>query len=724
MPPKKRSHIGRHTAAAAAKKAKRSAINASAVAAQRASEDPQQRATRLATNAAVASYDAASTASDGPETRSKRSAINASAVAAQRASEDPQQRATRLATNAAVASYDAASTASDGPETRSKRNAINASAVAAQRASEDPQQRATRLATNAAVASYDAASMASDSPETRSKRSAINASAVAAQRASEDPQQRATRLATNAAATAASTFSTHSHDSDQQRSTFQRNSRRRGLTILTYIYIFKLKQFTLTFFLEILDSLDPIHVSKYLEFLTSRDQIIIQITKVCRPFYDDKFLKNKVMKPLLEAAYLRNLEKKSLTQIPKLGKAKPVPKTLYEEPSEFKTLYSLKKNNKALAEEHLKELANLELNCADPTLKEKTYLKLREIENERNKLLQFNKKKCISLPKFETPTPIKMTKAAVLREGKVHLKEEEAELKWLEELEKGGKEDRQFVKWQNTMKEQDMKQSMLELEKLRLKSKIIREDAILAKEKLQEENRRTVLQLKQETEEMLQDYLQQQLEEEQQSKKVVQEVAESQKTVNDAKKKVHEQKKKIVQDVQRGKQELNAAALENATIEMEKRLEIIDRIRVLTATQQYHNTKLFDTTETSGLGLLSEMSLAELQERLAVMKRWEQEDQEKKRYEILLSKQKQKEAIKEDSHSKIFDDEINVLQRLLEEKRSRRLKCMQPSSKQNSRKSSPHKQTGKYMEQEDSCKEKVIKDIHVTFYPTAREQSR
>ncbi|XP_029657261.1 uncharacterized protein LOC115231357 [Octopus sinensis] len=181
MPPKKRSHIGRHTAAAAAKKAKRSAINASAVAAQRASEDPQQRATRLATNAAVASYDAASTTSDGPETKSKRSAINASAVAAQRASEDPQQRATRLATNAAVASYDAASTASDGPETRSKR-------------------------------------------------SAINASAVAAQRVSEDPQQRATRLATNAAATAASTFSTHSHDSDQQRSTFQRNSRRRGLT--------------------------------------------------------------------------------------------------------------------------------------------------------------------------------------------------------------------------------------------------------------------------------------------------------------------------------------------------------------------------------------------------------------------------------------------------------------------------------------------------------------
>ncbi|XP_029645517.2 cilia- and flagella-associated protein 99 [Octopus sinensis] len=560
--------------------------------------------------------------------------------------------------------------------------------------------------------------------------------------------------------------------------------------ILTYIYIFKLKQFTLTFFLEILDSLDPIHVSKYLEFLTSRDQIIIQITKVCRPFYDDKFLKNKVMKPLLDnlpllsdynnmiqmklQSSLPQKPRKEITNtvikpfnltkpafrkvplpqpIPKLGKAKPVPKTLYEEPSEFKTLYSLKKNNKALAEEHLKELANLELNCADPTLKEKTYLKLREIENERNKLLQFNKKKCISLPKFETPTPIKMTKAAVLREGKVHLKEEEAELKWLEELEKGGKEDRQFVKWQNTMKEQDMKQSMLELEKLRLKSKIIREDAILAKEKLQEENRRTVLQLKQETEEMLQDYLQQQLEEEQQSKKVVQEVAESQKTVKDAKKKVHEQKKKIVQDVQRGKQELNAAALENATIEMEKRLEIIDRIRVLTATQQYHNTKLFDTTETSGLGLLSEMSLAELQERLAVMKRWEQEDQEKKRYEILLSKQasqelvsdtldvilkhrneksqmtslrrqKQKEAIKEDSHSKIFDDEINVLQRLLEEKRSRRLKCMQPSSKQNSRKSSPHKQTGKYMEQEDSCKEKVIKDIHVTFYPTAREQSR
>ncbi|CAI9727557.1 Hypothetical predicted protein [Octopus vulgaris] len=110
MPPKKRSRLGRHTAAATVQKAiianessdkKTFRLSQSALrsAQSRATENLQQRNARLAK---MASYDAASRASEGPETRSKRMAINASAVAAQRTSEDPQQRATRLATNAAA----------------------------------------------------------------------------------------------------------------------------------------------------------------------------------------------------------------------------------------------------------------------------------------------------------------------------------------------------------------------------------------------------------------------------------------------------------------------------------------------------------------------------------------------------------------------------------------------------------------------------------------------
>ncbi|CAI9730824.1 Hypothetical predicted protein [Octopus vulgaris] len=111
MPPKKRSRLGRHTAAAAAQKAiianessdkKAFRLSQSTLRSEqsRAAENLQQRNARLAK---MASYDAASRASEGLETMSKRMAIKAAAVAAaQRASEDPQQRATQLATAAST----------------------------------------------------------------------------------------------------------------------------------------------------------------------------------------------------------------------------------------------------------------------------------------------------------------------------------------------------------------------------------------------------------------------------------------------------------------------------------------------------------------------------------------------------------------------------------------------------------------------------------------------
>ncbi|CAI9726510.1 Hypothetical predicted protein [Octopus vulgaris] len=145
----------------------------------------------------------------------------------------PPKKRSRLGRHTAAAAAQKAIIANESSDKKAFRLSQSALRSAQSRAAENLQQHNARLAK---MASYDAAYTASDGPETRSKRSAIKASAVAAQRASEDPQQRATRLATNAAATAASTFSTHSHDSDQQRSTFKRNSRRRGPDIGTVSY--------------------------------------------------------------------------------------------------------------------------------------------------------------------------------------------------------------------------------------------------------------------------------------------------------------------------------------------------------------------------------------------------------------------------------------------------------------------------------------------------------
>ncbi|CAI9729481.1 Hypothetical predicted protein [Octopus vulgaris] len=122
----------------------------------------------------------------------------------------PKKRS-RLGRHTAAAAAQKAIIANESSDKKAFRLSQSALRSVQSRAAENLQQRNARLAK---MASYDAASRASEGLETRSKRMAIKAAAVAAQRASQK-QQRATRLATNAAATAASTFSTHSHDSDQ-----------------------------------------------------------------------------------------------------------------------------------------------------------------------------------------------------------------------------------------------------------------------------------------------------------------------------------------------------------------------------------------------------------------------------------------------------------------------------------------------------------------------------
>lgn len=80
-------------------------------------------------------------------------------------------------------------------------------------------------------------------------------------------------------------------------------------------------------------------------------------------------------------------------------------------------------------------------------------------------------------------------------------------------------------------------------------------------------------------------------------------------------------------------------ALEEAEEEMRQRVALIAKIRAIESVPVIR-FKHVDITETSGAGLLSEMSIAELRERLALLKVAEKEDEEEKRDTILKSKVK------------------------------------------------------------------------------------
>ncbi|GAB1604017.1 cilia- and flagella-associated protein 99-like, partial [Argonauta hians] len=514
---------------------------------------------------------------------------------------------------------------------------------------------------------------------------------------------------------------------------------RSSFIVVTYMYTFQLELLSLEFLLKIFDTFEKYSLCKYLMYLTDVDRLIYIVKHTTSTTYDNSFVLDSIITPLMKnapriAEYLKNIQiqlnmliqkpskdvictavkpfnltKPALRKvpipepIPTQEKTKPIPKSVYQQPEEFKKLYEIKKNNKQESINTLKQVLNLNLPCAATQMSEKTHAKLKQIEEERNKKLQFDKKKAIDMPNFEFSKPVKMTKAAILREGRVHLNEEREIINWLEELEKGGKEDREFVKWQKSMKKQDVKDSTLEVEKLRLKAKLARQEAILAKDQLLEENRAAATQQRQQTEQQQQETLQKQKEYEEYAKRMIQEVSQVHKMAKESVKKIQEEKKKNAQELLQEKQNLLEMAVERAEAEMVKKMEIIERIRVITAAQHVKQKKMFDNTETSGIGLLSEMSLAELQERLAFMKKWELEDKEKKRQEIKMSKEAsnnlvadtldiilkyrnqkatmarrdKKKVIEDKAVSEPQNEEIMKLQRILKEKQQQTAKKQQ-----------------------------------------------
>jgi hypothetical protein len=99
-----------------------------------------------------------------------------------------------------------------------------------------------------------------------------------------------------------------------------------------------------------------------------------------------------------------------------------------------------------------------------------------------------------------------------------------------------------------------------------------------------------------------------------------------------------------VQEIAKEKQELLQKALEEEEKEMRRKVEIIQQIRTMESIPVIR-VKHVDLTETGGQGLLAEMSIAELRERLTLMKIAEHEEQERKKKEIALAKESKEQLL-------------------------------------------------------------------------------
>ena len=296
--------------------------------------------------------------------------------------------------------------------------------------------------------------------------------------------------------------------------------------------------------------------------------------------------------------------------------------------------------------------------------------------------------------------PVKMNTAQILREGKLYQQREEEVLKKLENLEAGAKDASDFLKWQSEMRQKDLEAKLSDIERRRLEGKLSHEEAIFARQNLIKENKQKVQEMKEETQKMMQEFLEKKFKEEKEMRNLVEETMQGHKNAKEASKKLKEYKRKIVQEVNEESKELMKQALEEAEAEMRRKMDLIHQIKAMEAVPIIRQ-KLVDFTELAGHGLLSEMSIAELRERVALCKAAEKEAEEIRRDDILQNKESKDqllldtlekiskhrleqtraaatrlEAKKKSEPKKVVlqDEKLTELERKLQERKAQRMK--------------------------------------------------
>eukprot|EP00118_Oscarella_pearsei_P022390 m.258268 g.258268 ORF g.258268 m.258268 type:complete len:669 (+) comp40413_c2_seq41:4483-6489(+) len=550
--------------------------------------------------------------------------------------------------------------------------------------------------------------------------------------------------------------------------------------VLAYLSMFRLEELGIGSFRKLINTQSTAKMHKFLTFMFDDMAIKTWISEEWCKVYDQTFVQTNVVSPLLHlhsqmqeviaqlSDKLDNITRPrrvqaatkpkpfNLTkprprdvptpeQIPKLKPHRPVPESTYSAPSQLESIAKAREANKKKATDLLDDVAKSSPACAVAQKSERALRLMEKIREEEDAKLDFNSAKALPVPVAVTDNiSIKLNTAAILREGALFQRREEEERRKLGELVAGGKDASEFLRWQDDNKRRKLEDELAEIERRHLIGQISHEEAILARQQLGQGNRQRVLEMKEESSRLMQIYLQQRLEEEQGMRKLVEEVISGHQNTKESMAKMREIKQKIVKEVAKESQELLRRALEEAEEEMKRKVELIRQIKAFDRTPTIR-ARLVDLTSTTGLGFLCEMSVAELRERLALLRVAEEEEEEKRRHEIVAGKKAKErmivgtlgsiarcraeqsrlaaakqERMKKESQTRleVVDSKVQSLQRRLEAKRAERQRIMAdlqtPSGKSDTRKSSAKKET----------EERRWKEFEMTRERSARTRAR
>ncbi|KAJ1330099.1 hypothetical protein BSLG_009731 [Batrachochytrium salamandrivorans] len=395
---------------------------------------------------------------------------------------------------------------------------------------------------------------------------------------------------------------------------------------------------------------DPLKMSKLLGFIFNPANLNHDLKIVWEEVLDHQFLKEHVIDPVLRHVSiaqslmeeLRNLAdngmvaKKSqktpteprefILTIPKIRKpvlptpkmsvvvkAIPVPKTLYKESSEMVQLLQIKESNRTKLQKQyeINQKGIFKVATRKPSDKVK---KIRqELEQEQKEKIDRERAKLHRpVPRLvHEPVQVKLTTAAILREDALIRKQRQKEEAEMIQAETMIQDPKEFEKWKEECKLKEMENRLLELERRRLDIQLVHEDIYVARQEIVKENRDKAIEVHALKEE-------------------IKSISDQQKRLKD------EENKKKIEDARREEEEEHA-----------RKTELIQQIRLVERSIPPVGSiqRGIDLTETSGIGLLGEMSIVELQERLLLAKIRVQDDEECRRSEITKNKMNRLEQI-------------------------------------------------------------------------------
>ncbi|KAJ3132819.1 hypothetical protein HK100_004957 [Physocladia obscura] len=233
-----------------------------------------------------------------------------------------------------------------------------------------------------------------------------------------------------------------------------------------------------------------------------------------------------------------------------------------------------------------------------------------------------------------------MTVASILREDALVRKAKVEEDRTLSEVELTLKDTSEYRNWKDEMKIKVDEERKSELEKLRLKVQLLHEESFLARQDKLQENKEVVKEAKEEKEILKTLTEIARKEQEIENKKKIEDVHEIMEGIAKAKEKLAVDRHKKAADINTENQMLKEKAQREAEEELARKVDLIQQIRLLEKSNPPVGAiiKAVDLTESSNLGLLGEMSIIELQERLAHIKSRETERTKEKRQEIIQHK--------------------------------------------------------------------------------------